>query len=296
MACDGAKGIRCGIQQAELLVPLRPDLFHLLREAHVLTRRLEKEAYASIEQSYKAQRAELEAQSPKPRKGRPLKVHKSVAEAETQQQQAISNYDSLVWLQEEIREALEPWTPTNMLASAQQAQETLETATVLLKELGDAKADAYAKKLLAHQQELVAPLEWLEQQLASHRQELDSDTEAAIIWAYKHRKELSLENPGEVFPHDLCNVVEAFWQALSTFHRSSSLAESLHSWLRPYFQAHRGMPGWLTPLLQLYWNHHIFQRGKRKGKTPLSLAGIDDAASWSQVLDSLLGKVESEAA
>jgi hypothetical protein len=91
-------------------------------------------------------------------------------------------------------------------------------------------------------------------------------------------------------------VVKAFWQALSNFHRSSSLAESLHSWLRPYFQAHRGMPEWLTPLLQLYWNHHTFQRGKRKGKTPLSLAGIDDIASWSQVLDSLLGKAESEAA
>jgi hypothetical protein len=296
VACDGAKGIRCGIQQAELLAPLRPDLFHLLREAHVLTRRLERKAYAAIEQSYKVQRAELEAQSPKSRKGRPLKVHKSVAEAETQEQEAISNYDSFVWLQEEIRQALEPWTPWNMLTSAQQAQETLETAVTLLKELGDANMDAYAKKLQKRQVELVAPLVWLEQQLASHRQGLDPDTEAAIIWAYKHREELGLENPDEVFPHDLHSVVEAFWQALSTFHRSSSLAESLHSWLRPYFQAHRGMPEWLTPLLQLYWNHHTFQRGKRKGKTPLSLAGIDDTASWSQVLDSLLGKAESEAA
>lgn len=174
----------------------------------------------------------------------------------------------------------------------------MEVAIALLKELGDAQTHAYAKKLLNHKVELVAPLVWLEQQLASHRQGLDPDTEAAIIWAYKHGEELGLENPGEVFPHDLHTVVEAFWQILSTFHRSSSLAESLHSWLRPYFQAHRGMPEWLTPLLQLYWNHHTFQRGKPKGKTPLSLAGIDDTASWSQVLDSLLGKPkpESEAA
>jgi hypothetical protein len=125
---------------------------------------------------------------------------------------------------------------------------------------------------------------------------LDSDTEATIIWAYKHREELELEDPNQGFPCELYPVVEAFWQVLDTFHRSSSLAESLHSWLRPYFQSHRGMPEWLTPLLQLYWNHHTFRRGKRKGKTPLSLAGIDDTASWSQVLDSLLGKPKAEAA
>ncbi len=47
------------------------------------------------------------------------------------------------------------------------------------------------------------------------------------------------------------------------------------------------------PLLQLYWNHHTFQRGKRKGKTPLSLAGME-TASWSQVLDRLLGSPEME--
>ena len=39
VACDGAKGIRSGMEQAELCVPLRPDLFHLLREASVLMRR-----------------------------------------------------------------------------------------------------------------------------------------------------------------------------------------------------------------------------------------------------------------
>jgi hypothetical protein len=298
IACDGAKGIRSGIQEAELAVPLRPDLFHLLCDAHVLTRGLEKKALEAICEAYKVQRAELEAQSPKRRKGRPLEVQKSMAEAETQEQQAIDNYDSFVWLHKEIRQALEPWTPSSMLASARQAQETLETAIALLRELKDAKVDAYAKKLQAHQGELVAPLAWLEQQLASYGQGLDPDTEATIIWAYKHREELGLEleNPGAGFPPELHPVVEAFWQALSTFHRSSSLAESLHSWLRPYFQSHRGMPEWLTPLLQLYWNHHTFQRGKRKGKTPLSLAGIDETSSWSQVLERLFCEPKAEAA
>ena len=298
LACDGARGIRSGMKQAELSVPLRPDLFHLLQEANVLVRRLERKAYKAIEQADKARRAEVESHLPKRRQGRPLKVQMSLAEAEAYEQQTINSYDWFMWLQQEIRQALEPWTSSYMLTSARQARETLETAVFLLKEMGDANISTYARKLLDHQDELLAPLEWLEQQLASYRQGLDPDMEATIIWAYKHREELGLEYPCQGFPSELCAVVETFWQALSTFHRSSSLAESLHSWLRPYLQAHRGVPDWLMPLLQLYWNHHTFQRGKRKGRTPLRLAGIDEMASWSQVLDRLLGKpeVESQAA
>lgn len=298
VACDGARGIRSGIEQAELSVPLRPDLFHLLRESNVLVRRLEKKAYKAIQQADKARRAEEESQLPKRRQGRPLKVQRSLAEAESYQQQAINRYDWFIWLHQEIRQALEPWTCSYMLTSTQQARETLETAVSLLKELGDANISSYARKLLKHEDELLAPMVWLEQQLASYRQDLDSSTEATIIWAYKHRDELGLEKPDQGFSSELCPVVEAFWQALDTFHRSSSLAESLHSWLRPHLQAHRGMPDWLMPLLQLYWNHHTFQRGKRKGNTPLSLAGIDETASWSQILDRLLGssEVKSQAA
>lgn len=298
LACDGALGIRSGMQEAGLTVPLRPDLFHLIREAHMLIQRLERKAYQSIARTYKVRRAYLEAHMPWGRKGRPLKVEMSLAEAEIQEQQSIISYDLLVWLQQEIRQALEPWDSEDMLASSREASQTLETAIALLKELGDTNISSYAKKLSDHQGELLAPLIWLEQQLASYRQVLDSQTEATIIWAYRHRKELGLNEPGEGFPSELQPVVKAFWHALSAFHRSSSLAESLHSWLRPYFQAHRGMPAWLTPLLQLYWNHHTFQRGKRKGNTPLSLAGIDETASWSQILDRLLGssEVESQAA
>jgi hypothetical protein len=289
------------MEQAELCVPLRPDLFHLLREASVLMRRLERQAYKAIEQADKVRRAEQEAKMPKQRQGRPLEVEKSLAEAQAYQQQTINRYDWFMWLHGEIRQALEPWTSTDMLISTQQARETIQTAIVLLKELGDVNINAYAKKLAKHEDELLAPLVWLEQQLAPYRHRLDSSMEATIIWAYRHWVELEksgMEYPYQGFPSELRPVVEAFWKALSTFHRSSSLAESIHSWLRPYLQAHRGMPDWLTPLLQLYWNHHTFQRGKRRGNTPLSLAGLDDVPTWSQVLDSLLGEsaVESQAA
>jgi hypothetical protein len=85
----------------------------------------------------------------------------------------------------------------------------------------------------------------------------------------------------------LRGVARATWDILDLFHRSSSLAESLHSWLRPYLQIHRGVSKWLLPLLQLFWNHHEFERGKRAGHSPLELAGVQDAPSLAEVLDQL---------
>jgi len=78
-----------------------------------------------------------------------------------------------------------------------------------------------------------------------------------------------------------------FWTAPSFFHRASSLAESLHSWLRPYLQMHRGAPQWRLPLLQLVWNQHRFSRGKRAGRTPLELAGVSDALTLAEALNQL---------
>jgi len=44
------------------------------------------------------------------------------------------------------------------------------------------------------------------------------------------------------------------------------------------------MPKWLLPLLQLFWNHHHFERGKRAGSSPLELAGVKNAPSLKEVL------------
>lgn len=293
LACDGARGIRAGIQQAGLPTPLRPDLFHLLQEARNLSKQLESDAYGKIKQAERARRADKEAHAPIRRRGKPLEVDISVAEAEAQEYSSIIRYDLFCWLNQEIRQALEPWTTSDTLRNTQQAKETLETAVTLLKELGSTSISNYAQDLTNHQEELLAPLIWLEQTLSFWRQDLEPSMEATIIWAYKNQQALELDDPSQAFPAELSSVVKAFWEALSLFHRSSSLAESLHSWLRPYFQVHRGMPEWLTPLLQFYWNNHTFQRGKRKGRNPLG-----QTSTWSQALDLLLGKpvIESIAA
>jgi hypothetical protein len=163
---------------------------------------------------------------------------------------------------------------------------TLETAIELLMDLNQPTITAFAQTLRKHLAQLIAPLAWLEQQLAPWRSELDTATEAFVVWAAQHRSHLAIEQ--DIPPH-LQAVVRACADALALFHRSSSLVESLHSWLRPHWQAHRGMPQWLSPLLQLFWNHHEFERGKRAGDSPLRRAGVEEAPSLRDILDHLFG-------
>lgn len=185
-----------------------------------------------------------------------------------------------------MRQALEPITPEGRLTDVSEARKTVETAAQLLMALNHPEITSFAQKLLDHLEELIAPLAWLEQSLKTCRDQLDPATETLIVWAWQHRHSLAL-GAGEGFPASLRPLVQAFWEAFSLFHRSSSLAEALHSWLRPHLQIHRGMPNWLMPLLQLFWNHHPFQRGNRAGKSPLEMAGATDAPSLSEVLNRL---------
>ena len=287
LASDGGKGLLAGVREAKLAIPLRPDLFHLLRDAHRLTRRLESAAYKAMETAERARRAEKEARGLVRRRGPRLKVKTPLPQAEAQEAKAIATFDAWYWLLGEIRQALEPITSAGRLVLVAEARATLETAIELLRELGQSDITSFADGLREKLPQLLAPLEWLEQQLRPIFQELDSETQAFILWAWQHRQELNLNIAVDI-PEKLQTVVRAAWNILGLFHRSSSLAESLHSWLRPYLQIHRGMTRWLLPLLQLFWNHHKFERGKRAGSSPLELAGVEDPPALAEVLSQLL--------
>jgi len=287
VASDGALGIRSGVKEVSLQIPLRPDLFHLIREAHRVTQRLEKRAYKAIDTAERARRAKQEQDLPKQRKGAPLKVKVELPQTEAEERQAVEHLNAWKWLFHEIRQAIEPIDKAGHIVASTQARLTVVTALELLTTLNNETIQTFTTQFADKLEELVAPLEWLEQALAPWEEELDPKMEAFIIWAWKHQKELEI-TVEQVLPASHQNLVTAFWNALSLFHRSSSLAESLHSWLRPYLQVHRGMPKWLLLLLQLVWNHHIFQRGKRQGKSPMELAGVENVPALSDLFDWLV--------
>lgn len=287
LASDSAQGIRAAIQEVGLQAIFRPDLFHLLREGHRITRRLEAAAYQAMEAVVRAQRAQEQLQSPPRRRGRPRSSRLSYAQACLQESQAIDRYDSWVWLLSELRQALEPFTAAGRWNAPAAARQTLQAIAELISGLGVVQARSFARwQILGHMDELLAPLLWLEQALTPYREGLDSASEAFIVWAWQQQHVLQIEV--DDLPQAMHSVARAFWATLDLFHRASSLAEALHSWLRPYLQVHRGMPAWLLPLLQLFWNHHPFQRGKRKGQSPLQWAGVDQTRSLAELVDSLV--------
>lgn len=157
LACDGGTGLRAGVREADLTIPLRPDLFHLLQEAYRLTRRLEGAASQAIDTAERARRADLEARGLIRRHGRRLKIKVPLPQAETEETKAVQLFDNWCWLLSEVRLALEPITPTYGLVSVAETKATVETALELLKALNQPDITAFADDLQAKIPELLAP-------------------------------------------------------------------------------------------------------------------------------------------
>ncbi len=232
----------------------------------------------------RVRRAAQEAPAAHRRRGPRRKVSGPLAEATAQEAQTMQTYAQLGWLLREVRQALEPFNDRGGLAAVTTARSTIEPALALLATVPEPAVHSLGQQLHEHLEALLAPLTGLAQTLASYRQHLDPATETLILWAGRQRQALA---PGDGFPAHLQATVQACWVALSFFQRASSLAEALHSWLRPYLALQRGMPAWLLPLLQLVWNHHCFSRGQRAGSPLLQLAGGADAPTLAQALDQL---------
>lgn len=285
VVADGARGIAAGLAATEWDMLLQPDLFHLIHEAHPISKRLERRAYQAIEIADQARLVAAEAQVPR-RRGKPRQAKLPLTEAQAQETAKIETLDLWLWLLQEVRLALEPVTYDGQICSAQAARDTITTAAQLMQELGRDDVAQFAHKLDKYLDALLHPLVQLETRLASALSSLSAEDEKLIIWAWQYRQEL--DTPWiDWLPSSLQAIGHLFDQALSLFHRASSLAKSIHAWIRPYLQIHRGMPGWLAPLLQLWWNHHRFQRGKRAGSTPAELAGIPNPPSLAQLFATL---------
>jgi hypothetical protein len=206
---DGALGIRSGVKEVSLQIPLRPDLFHLIREAHRVTQRLEKRAYKAIDTAERARRAKQEQDLPKRRKGAPLKVKVELPQTEAEERQAVEHLNAWEWLFHEIRQAIEPIDKAGHIVASKQARLTVVTALGLLTTLNNETIQTFTTQFADKLEELVAPLEWLEQALAPWEEELDPNLEAFIIWAWKHQKELEI-TVEQVLPASHQNLVTAF--------------------------------------------------------------------------------------
>lgn len=286
IASDGARGITAGVKETQMAIPLRLDLFHVLREATKVSARLERRGYKAMELTDRVKRAEAESGQTPRRRGRPLKVEGQLGDAQAIEHDAVYTYDAFDWLVSQVRAVLEPISPTGQFTQSHCARDTICAAAQLMGELEDKKAKAFGRLLENNLDGLIAPIIWLNEMMRTFVKQHSRLTLQFIGWAWRNRDQLELCVASE-FSASLQPTVCSIFRLLEMFHRTSSLAECFHSWLRPYLTIHRGMPQWLLSLLQLYWNHHLFGRGKRAGFSPVQLA----QGQQSQTLQKALARV-----
>ena len=287
LVSDGAPGIQAGAEAAELTAPHYRDLFHQMHDGTKITQRLEREMTQAMTNRDVAWHVLDEATAPVRRQGRPRQSDVSLEDADRTILVAMETHDNWTWLLQTVRQALPPLTPTGLITAPDAAQQTIQAATQLMVEMNRDDITHFATQLHKNLPILLAPLRRLEDTLTEMRNDLTPEYEAFItqLWTYRHDHQLAIE---QLFPPALQPVAHAVWHALDRFHRASSLAESFHAWLRPFLDIHRSLPQWLAALLQLFWNHHIFTRGKRAGHSPLALATEGPIPSLAEAIAGIL--------
>lgn len=280
---DGAAGLKKGIAEAELGIVHQLDLFHTLWEALRVEKSLEREAYQAMKRE--AERFGVIASAKSERVFE--KRYEQWEEAEGAVGKHISVYETYSWLVSELREGLEFVTARGCLRSAEEMEDLIGVVADLMREIPHPKVQAVADRLQRQKGELVKYLEPLQEKLAEFRVQV-GDTELVRLCLQEWRLEKDATQKGKGKKVETCQGQLEQWEAavvkraretvrwlLGKVVRASSLVETVNSWLRPFLWRRKGNGRGIYNLLKLCWNTHRFARGKRQGKTPLELAGIE---------------------
>jgi hypothetical protein len=291
LASDGGKALGAAI--AKLAgVEHQLDRWHGHRHIGRVLMRLEQAAYAAMGRE--------EGLAKKLQRGMDRAhlmggyVHDRYQEARKETRAAIDRYEAMQLLQLWVREALEAIDPkTGRLRSRAECEAELKAATELMRELGVAQVkkladylDKAALGLLAYVDRLAPPMALLSQELGEERVRLlcrewllgrrlakakGDEKTVRQEEAYLRARLLALLECGQQYPE----AQEKVAATLEGVMKGSSLVECVNSWLRPYADLMKGLGDRFLPLFVLYRNAHVFERGKRAGKSPFQLAGVE---------------------
>jgi hypothetical protein len=270
------------------------DHFHLLREGgRVVGRaeRLARRAFRALEAA-EAEWAERGRQG-QSRAGYHSHVRACLAKAERAMD--IWSQQERAW--EQIKAALRPFTPAGELNTRARAEAVLAEVLPQLpdpafaafkRQLQRPEALTYLDEIQRKLTALPAPAEVchaaIRQEGIRRRPELlqGETTEAAALRGVLLTCAVLLAQAGEIGQ----GTVEAVRALLRSSGRASSLVECVNSVVRMQQARHRKMSQGLLDLKRLYWNSHVFRRGRRRGQSPYRHLGIPwpEGMHWWDVL------------
>lgn len=290
LASDGGKALAAAVGQL-VGVEHHLDLWHALRQVGRAERALERAGYAAIAKEWELEK-KAKALDPTSLMGGYVWQRYQASRQEADER--IRRYDELRILGDWVGEALEAVDLGGRIRSRAECLAELRAVTELLRGLKVEVATklaiyledvgprllGYAERWLALLPGLVAELGadsegvrllcrewrlWRAVGKARGRQNTERQLEAS------RARLVALLHWGERYRAARARVVGV----LEGVMRGSSLAECVNSWLRPYADLMKGLGERFLLLFTLYRNSHVFERGKRAGRSPLELAGVE---------------------
>jgi hypothetical protein len=294
-------------KEAALDVPVQKDVWHIERDGSQVLRDLERAAFRATKQVVKLEKQLLqewnetlfdEKYVPAVRKEeRRYDQHAAFAEWLSHFVDALEFVD---WRSGEIRDR----TTNDWL---------LEETLTAMAAIDHPRVQKWVKTLRRRQSQLLTALDWLETSLQPYREQLaqvvsDDQQESFMRIVARHwRLQQALINGQRSFrqqAHEAASALESLiandcqrrqmakelLDLLNAACRTSSILEGLNGLLKQFLHNHQAFrsPETLQLYLNLFvlWhNMRVFERGKRQGKSPYQLAGIDSGTDdWLALL------------
>ncbi len=292
---------------AELDVPVQKDVWHIERDGSQVLRDLERAAFRATKQVIKLEKQLLQAwdetlfdEKYVPaviKEERRYDQHAAFAEGLSHFVDALELVD---WRSGEIRErTINEWL--------------LEETVTAMTAIDQPRVQKWVKTLRRHQSQLLTGLDWLATSLQPFREQLtkvisDDQQELFIRIVARHwRLQQALINGHRSFRQQAQEATVAFaalltndsqrqqlaetlLDLLNATCRTSSMIEGINGLLKQFLHNHQAFrsPETLQLYLNLFvlWhNMRVFERGKRQGKSPYQLAGIDPGTDdWLTLL------------
>jgi len=304
---DMARMYHKSLKEAELDVKVQKDVWHIERDGGKVLRALERSAFAATKQVLKLEKLLLKQWDDS------LFDEKYISAVTEEERCYDQHADFAEWLSH-LYDALElvDWR-SGEIRDREINEWLLDETLAAMNDIESAPIRKWVKTLRNHQPELLTSLDWLEASLPPYRQQLSEvmpveqqESFMRIVARYWRLQQASinghasfrqqLEEAKADLQSIIGNVVQRQQLAdklLNLFDaacRTSSMLEGVNGLLKQFLHNHKAFrsPETLQLYLNLFvlWhNMRIFERGKRQGKSPYQLAGIDSGGDdWLALL------------
>jgi hypothetical protein len=294
-------------KEAELDVSVQKDVWHIQRDGYQVLRDLERAAFRATKQVVKLEKQLL-------KRWDETLFDEKYLPAVTKEERRYDQHAAFAeWLSHFV-DALElvDWRSGEIRDNATNEWLLEETLTAM-SAIDQSRVQKWVKTLRRHQTQLLTGLDWLATSLQPYREQLakavaDNQQESFMRTVARHwRLQQALINGHPSFRQQAQEAAAAFTDLvaddsqqqhlaeklldlLNAACRTSSMMEGVNGLLKQFLHNHQAFrsPETLQLYLNLFvlWhNMRVFERGKRQGKSPYQLAGIDPGTDdWLTLL------------